>query len=84
MSVRAKFFIAEVTSTTYGKTEPINKVVLRAATSAGGNEEWSKATPVGTIEMTITNDAAFDQFKGHVGEDVDILFEFAAETPPQP
>ena len=46
---------------------------LLSAVSGPGNEEWSKWTPSGRFEMTITNPAALDQFV--VGEEyfVDIV-----------
>ncbi len=37
------------------------------------NKQWAAATPAGSIEMTITNKAALDQFL--VGEYVMVTFE---------
>lgn len=57
MSVRAKFFVQEVTRTTYG-----GRVRLQAVCRGQDNKEWASATPAGSIEMTIRNDGALAQY----------------------
>lgn len=56
--VKAKFIVTSVTS-----FKDQAKVALTAVTSGGGNEDWSKYTPAGAIEMTITNMDAAARFK---------------------
>ena len=79
MAVIAKFrVIARTESVGYadgtGKTQESVKL---SAVGGPENENWSKWTPSGSIEMTITNPAALDQFK--VGGHVMVTFEPVAE-----
>jgi hypothetical protein len=57
MTVRAKFKVDFVTD--HG---PHQQIKLSPVFSAG-NEEWSRHTPCGSIELTITNPAASAYFK---------------------
>lgn len=60
MSVRAKFYIAEITQfpgTTGGR------VKMSAVSRGTRNSSWSTATPAGSIEMSITNPEAFEWFQ---------------------
>jgi len=60
MTVRAKFIVDEVRRVRHG----YNEVKLSAVVGTeGDNADWSEATPTGSIEMTITNKAALDQFE---------------------
>jgi hypothetical protein len=67
MLVTAKFKVDHVKSieTEYTNYPPQKTVVLRAVTTSDGkgNESWSKYTPSGSIEMTITNEAALEVLK---------------------
>jgi hypothetical protein len=57
MTVRAKFFVQEIAQTTWG-----GRVKLQVVSRGNDNKEWASATPSGSIEMTIRNDLALDQF----------------------
>lgn len=58
MSVRAKFFVQSLTTTTSG-----GSVSLSAVCRGEDNKSWSQYTPSGTIQMNILNEAALSQFK---------------------
>ena len=58
MSVQAKFKCTSVTD--YGADKA---VTLSAVTSGPGNESWAKYTPGGEVKLTITNPAAYEQFR---------------------
>lgn len=49
-------------------------ITLQAATGPG-NEAWSKATPTGTIELTVTNPTAVAEYV--VGQEYLLTFEAA-------
>ena len=57
MTIRAKFFVTEVAKTTYG-----GRVKLSAVTRGQDNKIWASATPSGSIEMSIRNELAIEQF----------------------
>lgn len=57
MTVRAKFYVDHTEHYTWA-----TKVVARAVTRGDDNKEWSAATPVGLIELTIKNEHAAEQF----------------------
>ena len=57
MTVRAKFYVEHRDEYTWG-----TKITARAVTRGEDNKEWSAATPVGVIELTVKNDAAAEQF----------------------
>lgn len=81
MKVQAMFYCESVTP--HQGTADAANVVLRAAfgtylTSKGlpedqANESWSKYTPSGQVNMTITNPSAVDQFE--IGEVYSLIFE---------
>lgn len=61
-TVRAKFTVNTIEL--YSSPEDSGRVKLHATnTKEGDNVDWSKWTPSGQIEMTITNPAAFTVFK---------------------
>ena len=75
--VRAKFRCTEKTSSTttdaYGEPKPVDQERVKLQAVMGpGNEEWSRWTPSGTLELNISNPAALEQFK--VGQDYFIDF----------
>lgn len=78
MTVKAKFFVAsnakvaQTNDTPQQAYDKINMVRLSPIYS-DGNIEWSKFTPSGSIELTITNPAAADFFVP--GKIVSITFE---------
>lgn len=76
MHVTAKF---EVQSITEHQWSPKARTVKLAAVYGNGeeNKSWSEATPSGSIEMLITNPAAYEQF--HLGAEVYLTFTDALE-----
>jgi hypothetical protein len=67
MSVRAKFYCTEISKMIGG-----GKVRLSAVTRGEDNKKWASATPAGTIEMSIRNELAIEQFD--VGEEYYVDF----------
>ena len=55
--IRAKWHCESVTKNDYHQ-----EIVRFRAAFGPGNEDWSKATPGGTLEMTISNEAAHGKF----------------------
>jgi hypothetical protein len=62
MSVRAKFYVSEVTKSYYPNTTDRANVKLNAVMDAD-NKTWAKYTPSGSITLSIDNPAAVEQFK---------------------
>jgi hypothetical protein len=68
MTVRAKFFVSTIKHVGTPGSEPCAMVELSPVYGSYGdgkdeeNKTWSKYTPQGKIEMTITNQGAIDQF----------------------
>lgn len=60
--VRAKFRCVATNKSDYG-AGPQDTVILQPVTSGQGNESWSKWTPAGKLEMTITNPEAVAKFE---------------------
>lgn len=74
MAVVAKFRVQSRTeSAGYSEPGKTQESVKLMAVSDPANENWSKWTPSGSIDMVITNPAALDQFR--VGECVKVRFE---------
>jgi hypothetical protein len=73
--VRAKFRVVESSKVTsaYGGPKPVesDRIKLSAVTGPG-NEDWSKWTPSGDLNIQITNPEAMGQFE--VGKDYYIDF----------
>lgn len=72
MSVKAKFKCNKVEPYSYdgGKTVAGKNISMAAVIAYNGdgtrsdeNESWSQATPSGTLNMHISNPAAFEQFE---------------------
>lgn len=81
-SVQAKFFVKSIQHMTHspGPTEhnAFAEVKLGVVTSGEGNESWSKYTPSGEINMSITNMDAVDQFD--LGKEYLVTFEAAEDA----
>lgn len=61
MSVRAK--VRCIGNADQGWTEPARLIRFTPVYGdSGENADWSKYTPAGYFEMTVTNPAVFDQF----------------------
>lgn len=86
MSVRAKFYIAEITQHATGITRPgyadpapIGRVVMRPVTRGGDdNADWASSTPSGEFQMTVRG-TAFPWFQEHLGRDISITIEEIVE-----
>lgn len=67
MNVRAKFFVSEIKHAATPGSEPFATVVMLPVFGSYGdgkvNESWSKYTPSGKLEMSVTNPAAIDAFE---------------------
>lgn len=67
MSVRAKFFVSEVKHVATPGSEPCAMIAMVPVFGTYGdgkvNETWSKYTPSGKLEMTVTTPAAIDAFE---------------------
>ena len=64
MRTRAKFYCAAVNPSDEGGPNHSENVTFRAVTNdTEENKTWSKWTPNGLLEMTITNPARFGAFK---------------------
>ncbi len=59
MRTRAKFFVSSVD---LKPGQEGGQVTLQAVGRGSRNAEWSKYTPSGSLTMSITNPAAYDQF----------------------
>jgi len=79
MAVRAKFFVASVNHLHNGHNGTDQTAIVTLAPVYAGkdgnpaNADWSKYTPSGKIEMTITNPKAHEQFAP--GDNFFVTFE---------
>ena len=84
--IRARFWVHKVTKQAASRGAVTRTVelapVIRSLPQTSpdyddglGNVDWSKFTPSGRIELTITAEAAGDAFEAAVGRDVAITFE---------
>ncbi len=68
MTVMAKFYCESIQHVATHSPDPLAIIRLKAAFGTyakgddNGNKDWSKYTPSGSIEMTVTNQSAIDQF----------------------
>ena len=60
MNIRAKFKVESVTLHEYGEAVKMNAVCYD---STEENASFSKFTPSGSFEMSVTNEAIFGKFK---------------------
>jgi hypothetical protein len=67
MTVRAKFFVTDIQLPPTPGSEPYAVVFMQPVFGTYGdgkvNESWSKYTPSGQLQMSITNPAAIDKFE---------------------
>lgn len=77
MSVRAKMKCVEITETDYCRRVKLGAVY--GSPDRPDNASWSKATPSGSIELSITNPDAYEQFK--VGAEFFVDFTPAPAPP---
>ncbi|MGO7576604.1 hypothetical protein ACC699_17160 [Rhizobium ruizarguesonis] len=66
-TVRAKFFVADIKHSETPGSDPYAMITMMPVFGTYGdgkdNESWSKYTPSGKIEMSITNPGAIDAFE---------------------
>lgn len=85
--IRARFWIQKVAKQAASQGAVTHIVELAPVVRASGqpgydpeaNVQWSRYTPSGRIEMTVTNEAAGAAFDAAVGKDVAITFEILDE-----
>lgn len=65
--VRAKFFVESIQHSDVPGTDQYASIVMRPVFGTYGdgkvNESWSKYTPSGQLQITITNPDAIDKFE---------------------
>jgi hypothetical protein len=71
MSVSARFYVSEITKRPTPATVVVLQPVLRATED---NVSWSKFTPSGRIELSVSDPQAAAWFEGLLGSDVAISF----------
>lgn len=89
MGITAKFWLQSITETTSG----FNVVLQPVTDGSDDNRQWSKYTPSGRLEMSITNDEALPFFTDlfrrskaasgpdHVKPEVILTLEYAQPSP---
>lgn len=77
MSVRARMFVQQVARNA-GDTA---SVTLQAVSRGKENSEWSKYTPAGSVNLTLTREAsaAFAYFNDRVGKEIFVDFSDATD-----
>lgn len=75
--IKAKFFVS---GTTAPEGSTAGKVNLSAVCRGIENSLWSQATPCGSIEMHIKNDAAFEPFQP--GDEYEVTFRKVEKPKP--
>lgn len=76
MAVAARFWVTEVTKKCGSGDEVIYVVTMKPVVSPlQGNDDWSKYTPSGTIELTVTNEAAGRWFEDRLRKNLAITFD---------
>lgn len=75
MTVQAKFWVSEIKhhGAYRGQGDEAATIEMKPVFGEGDNADWSKYTPSGKIEMTVTNPAAIEQFE--LGEEYLLTFD---------
>lgn len=81
--VRARFWVQKLTKQAVSQNGIAVHVELAPVVRGKGqpgydpeaNVDWSKYTPSGSIQLTLTTEAAADWFEQRIGQDVAITFE---------
>lgn len=76
MPVRAKFKCHAI-EVFEGGSRTVKLSAVYGSSDKPANVEWSKATPSGSLQMNITNPAAYEQFE--VGKEYFLDFSLAAD-----
>lgn len=76
-NVRARMFVSQVARNA-GDTAT---VILQAVSRGKENSEWSKYTPAGSVNLTLTREAsaAFTYFNDRVGKEIFVDFSDASD-----
>ena len=82
MSVRARFWVQKITKQAVSggnyalhvELAPVVRSTGQPGYDPEANIDWSKYTPSGSIQMTITSQGAADWFEANLGKDVAITF----------
>ena len=75
MAVEARFYVTKTTKVNHGGTETICTIELKPVINGEPNKDWSKWTPSGLIELSVTNEAAAEWFESHIGKPLAITFD---------
>lgn len=81
MAVKARFYVSKTVRQNFGGRETTTTIELLPVINGDPNTDWSKYTPSGKIELTVTVEPASDWFESHIGQPVEITF---SELPPAP
>lgn len=81
--IRARFWVQKITKQAVSggsiqrlvELAPVVRSVGQSGYEPEGNVDWSKYTPSGRIELTISADGAGQAFEDALGKDVAITFE---------
>lgn len=77
MSVRAKFYVSKVETF---ENSTASQIYLNAVCRGVENAMWAQATPAGSIQMSVKNDLATEQFVQ--GEEYEVTFRRVAKPAP--
>lgn len=81
MQVKARFYVAQVAKNAGSFGNHLSVTLLPVTRKTGDNVDWSKYTPSGKIEMTVSAETgAFAWFEERIGKDVSLTFEDAPEV----
>lgn len=73
MAVQARFFVDQIVK--HARFDGVKFILQPVTSSKRGNASWSKFTPSGSIELSVTNPDAIAWFEAHLGVDVAITFD---------
>ena len=73
MSILSKFRVDHINDFTEDEQNPGKTIRLRAVIDGKENKSFSKWTPSGEVNISITNPNAFEQF--HQGEEFYVVFK---------
>lgn len=80
MTVRAKFFVQNVSPSFEDQPEAVSRQITMGAVCRGAaNREWASATPGGSVQMTVRNEVASAYFER--GKEYYLTFEEAEPAP---
>lgn len=80
MNVQARFFVSTTTRKSYGNAETLCTVELKPVINGDPNTDWSKYTPSGVVELTVTVPETAAWFESRIGRPVAITFADVPEA----